>query len=90
MNNETIYCRHHLEEKVNGQWVLRQEDNSKWERVITEKEYNWLTSQSTVAFFQSIGALESITYYPSGRVKQLTSISPSRQQRATYSFEYLV
>lgn len=90
MNQATIYCRHTLEEKINGQWVPAKQAREHWERILTEKEYKLLTGKAAVSFFRSIGALESITYHPSGRVKQLTSISPNRQQRATYSFEYLV
>lgn len=85
-----IYCNYRHEEKVNGMWVEVPMRKNYLEGEISEDTYNKIVGEDTVAFFLSIGATETITYYTRfGRVKQLISEAPGGEKRAIYDFTFI-
>ena len=88
MMNTKIYCKAVEEHKVNGKWVLVDDNHNNLSREISQEEYHNIVCNETVALFRAIGGTETITHRYEGQVAQLISTSPDKQIRAIYTFTF--
>lgn len=88
MMNTKIYCKAVEEHKVNGKWVMIDDNHNNLSREISQEEYHNIVCNETVALFRAIGGTETITHRYEGQVAQLISTSPDKQIRAIYTFTF--
>jgi hypothetical protein len=83
-----IYCKAVEEHKVNGKWVLVDDNHNNLSREISQEEYHNIVSNETIALFRAFGGTETITLRCKGNVARLISTSPDKQIRVIYTFTF--
>lgn len=78
-----IFMNKYEQELLNGKWHTTNTES----RYIDKVEFDLITSESTLAFFISLGGTEEI-YRQQDKITKLISTNPGKTEQAVYEFKH--
>lgn len=81
----SINCTMFTESQKNGIWI--RDNSASWNKVISKKDYNEMTSPETIRKLKKLGGKVTITRYPDGNIKEIISDFSKKNARGIKTVE---